>query len=59
MQRDKKTRGSMLRFVVLDGLARPTRLDGPGPDALLRRRTASVVLATARRARCRSLDSAA
>ncbi len=27
--RDKKTRGSTLRFVVLDGLARPGRLVGP------------------------------
>ena len=29
MGRDKKTRGSTLRFVVLDGLASPTRLEGP------------------------------
>ena len=29
MRRDKKSRGSTLRFVVLDGLARPTRLVGP------------------------------
>jgi 3-dehydroquinate synthase len=29
MGRDKKTRGSTLRFVVLDGLARPARLVGP------------------------------
>ncbi|WP_018155696.1 3-dehydroquinate synthase [Demetria terragena] len=30
MRRDKKTRGSLLRFVVLDGdVARPTRLEGP------------------------------
>ena len=34
MQRDKKTRGSMLRFVVLDGLARPARLEGPDPALL-------------------------
>ena len=34
MRRDKKSRGSTLRFVVLDGLARPTRLVGPD-DALL------------------------
>jgi 3-dehydroquinate synthase len=34
MRRDKKSRGSMLRFVVLDGLARPTRLAGPD-DVLL------------------------
>lgn len=31
MKRDKKSRGSMLRFVVLQGLARPTRLEGPDP----------------------------
>jgi 3-dehydroquinate synthase len=35
MRVDKKARGSMLRFVVLDGLARPSTLDGPD-DALLR-----------------------
>lgn len=35
MKRDKKNRGSLLRFVVLDGLARPARLEGPDP-ALLR-----------------------
>jgi 3-dehydroquinate synthase len=35
MRVDKKARGAMLRFVVLDGLARPSRLDGPD-DALLR-----------------------
>jgi 3-dehydroquinate synthase len=29
MRRDKKTRGATLRFVVLDGLARPGRLEGP------------------------------
>ena len=34
MRRDKKSRGSTLRFVVLDGLARPSRLAGPD-DALL------------------------
>jgi 3-dehydroquinate synthase len=34
MKRDKKTRGSMLRFVVLSGLARPTRLEGPDPALL-------------------------
>jgi len=31
MKRDKKSRGSLLRFVVLEGLARPTRLEGPEP----------------------------
>lgn len=34
MRVDKKTRGSRLRFVVLDGLARPAMLEGPD-DALL------------------------
>lgn len=35
MRRDKKARGDRLRFVVLDGLARPAILDDPAP-ALLR-----------------------
>jgi 3-dehydroquinate synthase len=34
MRRDKKTRGDMLRFVVLDGLARPGRLEGPDLEML-------------------------
>ncbi len=34
MQRDKKTRGSLLRFVVLEGLAKPARLEGPDPSLL-------------------------
>ena len=34
MQVDKKTRGRRLRFVVLDGLARPGRLEGPDPALL-------------------------
>ena len=34
MRRDKKTRGDLLRFVVLDGLARPSRLEGPDPTLL-------------------------
>jgi 3-dehydroquinate synthase len=34
MRRDKKSRGSTLRFVVLDGLAQPTRLVGPSEDLL-------------------------
>jgi 3-dehydroquinate synthase len=35
MRVDKKTRGATLRFVVLDGLARPGILSGPD-DELLR-----------------------
>ncbi|OLF13715.1 3-dehydroquinate synthase [Actinophytocola xinjiangensis] len=31
---DKKTRAGVLRFVVLDGLARPGRLEDPDPDLL-------------------------
>lgn len=34
MGRDKKARGSLLRFVALEGLARPTRLEGPAEDDL-------------------------
>jgi 3-dehydroquinate synthase len=34
MKRDKKSRGSLLRFVVLDGIGRPTRLEGPDPALL-------------------------
>ncbi|UCN16414.1 3-dehydroquinate synthase [Cellulomonas iranensis] len=34
MRRDKKTRGDLLRFVVLDGLASPSRLEGPDPTLL-------------------------
>jgi 3-dehydroquinate synthase len=36
MRVDKKTRGDLLRFVVLDGLARPAVLEGPDPDLLER-----------------------
>lgn len=36
MRVDKKARGHTLRFVVLDGLARPGRLDGPPEDLLAR-----------------------
>ena len=35
MRRDKKTRGDLLRFVVLEGLGRPTRLEGPDPTLLV------------------------
>lgn len=34
MRRDKKTRGSLLRFVVLDAIAEPSRLEGPDPSLL-------------------------
>ncbi len=34
MGRDKKARGATLRFVVLDGLARPGRLEDPAEDLL-------------------------
>ena len=35
MRVDKKARGNRLRFVVLDGLARPGRADGPPSDTLV------------------------
>jgi 3-dehydroquinate synthase len=34
MQVDKKARGARLRFVVLEGLARPSRLEAPDEDLL-------------------------
>jgi 3-dehydroquinate synthase len=34
MAGDKKTRSGVLRFVVLDGLAKPGRLEGPDPSLL-------------------------
>ena len=34
MRVDKKARGAVLRFVVLDGIGRPGRLDGPDEDLL-------------------------
>ncbi|MFC4555159.1 3-dehydroquinate synthase [Georgenia faecalis] len=34
MHRDKKARGNRLRFVVLDGVGRPGRLEGPDPALL-------------------------
>ena len=34
MKRDKKTRGDLLRFVVLTALASPSRLEGPDPALL-------------------------
>ena len=41
MRVDKKTRAATLRFVVLDGLAKPGILAGPADD-LLRRAYAAV-----------------
>ena len=35
MRRDKKTRGDLLRFVVLEDVGRPTRLEGPDPALLV------------------------
>ena len=35
MAGDKKTRSGVLRFVVLDGLAKPGRLEGPDPGLLI------------------------
>jgi 3-dehydroquinate synthase len=34
MAGDKKTRAGVLRFVVLDGLGKPGRLEGPDPSLL-------------------------
>ncbi|MBO9556545.1 3-dehydroquinate synthase [Cellulomonas sp.] len=34
MRRDKKTRGDLLRFVVLEDVGRPVRLEGPDPTLL-------------------------
>lgn len=34
MRRDKKSRGALLRFVVLDDLAAPGRLEGPSEEVL-------------------------
>jgi 3-dehydroquinate synthase len=35
MRVDKKARGSRLRFIVLDALAKPTVLDDPDPSLLV------------------------
>ena len=35
MQTDKKNLAGILRFVVLDGLAKPGRLEGPDPGLLV------------------------
>ena len=32
---DKKARGSLLRFIVLEDIARPALLEGPDPALLL------------------------
>ncbi|MEX0913368.1 MAG: 3-dehydroquinate synthase, partial [Demequina sp.] len=34
MRRDKKTRGDVLRFVILQGIGNPVRLEGPDPTLL-------------------------
>ena len=34
MAGDKKNRSGVLRFVVLDGLAKPGRLEGPDPTLI-------------------------
>ncbi len=34
MRRDKKTRGDVLRFVILQGIGNPVRLEGPDPALL-------------------------
>jgi 3-dehydroquinate synthase len=34
MRRDKKSRGAQLRFVVLDDIGRPVRLEGPSEECL-------------------------
>jgi 3-dehydroquinate synthase len=34
MRIDKKSRGDLMRFVVLEGLARPVVLEGPSPEVL-------------------------
>jgi len=35
MRRDKKTRGDLLRFVILQGIGHPVRLEGPDPALLV------------------------
>lgn len=34
MQRDKKNKGGKIRFVVLEAMGQPTRLEGPSPELL-------------------------
>ena len=35
MKRDKKSRGALLRFVILEGIGNPVRLEGPDPTLLV------------------------
>lgn len=35
MRRDKKSRGDLLRFVILHGIGKPQRLEGPDPTLLV------------------------
>jgi len=49
MRNDKKTRAGVLRFVVLDGLAKPGRLEGPAPELLAAAYAAVAVRAGGRR----------
>ena len=35
MKRDKKSRGDLLRFVILHGIGNPQRLEGPDPSLLV------------------------
>jgi 3-dehydroquinate synthase len=35
MRRDKKSRGDLLRFVVLEDIGKPVRLEGPDPMLLV------------------------
>lgn len=35
MRVDKKSRGDLLRFIVLDGIGKPTVLEGPDPAVLI------------------------
>lgn len=35
MRRDKKSRGDLLRFVILEGIGKPVRLEGPDPMLLV------------------------
>jgi 3-dehydroquinate synthase len=35
MKVDKKSRGDLLRFVVIEGIGRPTILEGPDPTLLV------------------------